>query len=63
MGAWVGVNRRADYIIGEEARNRHLALCPAEPDEVWIGASAPSAIDRAAQLAEGLDRESRPHPR
>ena len=30
-----------------------LALRPAEPDEVWIGASAPPAIDRAARLAEG----------
>ena len=30
-----------------------LALRPAEPVEVWIGASAPPAIDRAAKLAEG----------
>ena len=30
-----------------------LALRPAEPVEVWIGASAPSAIDRASRLAEG----------
>jgi alkanesulfonate monooxygenase SsuD/methylene tetrahydromethanopterin reductase-like flavin-dependent oxidoreductase (luciferase family) len=30
-----------------------LALRPAEPAEVWIGASAPPAIDRAARLAEG----------
>lgn len=30
-----------------------LALRPQEPVEVWIGASAPPAIDRAARLAEG----------
>ena len=30
-----------------------LALRPAEPVEVWIGASAPPAIDRAARLSEG----------
>jgi alkanesulfonate monooxygenase SsuD/methylene tetrahydromethanopterin reductase-like flavin-dependent oxidoreductase (luciferase family) len=31
----------------------NLALRPAEPVEVWIGASAQPAIDRAARLAEG----------
>jgi alkanesulfonate monooxygenase SsuD/methylene tetrahydromethanopterin reductase-like flavin-dependent oxidoreductase (luciferase family) len=31
----------------------HLALRPAEPVAVWIGASAAPAIDRAARLAEG----------
>ena len=30
-----------------------LALRPADPVEVWIGASATPAIDRAAGLAEG----------
>ncbi len=30
-----------------------LALRPAEPVEVWIGASAPPAIDRAARFADG----------
>ena len=30
-----------------------LALRPAEPVEVWIGASAAPAIDRAARLSEG----------
>jgi alkanesulfonate monooxygenase SsuD/methylene tetrahydromethanopterin reductase-like flavin-dependent oxidoreductase (luciferase family) len=30
-----------------------LALRPAEPVEVWVGASAKPAIDRAARLAEG----------
>jgi alkanesulfonate monooxygenase SsuD/methylene tetrahydromethanopterin reductase-like flavin-dependent oxidoreductase (luciferase family) len=30
-----------------------LALQPTEPVEVWIGASEPPAIDRAARLAEG----------
>src|SRR5690349_12125720 len=30
-----------------------LALRPAEPVEVWIGASAAPAIDRTARLAEG----------
>src|ERR1700726_395002 len=37
-----------------------LALRPAEPVEVWIGASAPPAIDRAARLAEGWIASPRP---
>jgi alkanesulfonate monooxygenase SsuD/methylene tetrahydromethanopterin reductase-like flavin-dependent oxidoreductase (luciferase family) len=35
------------------ATQASLALRPAEPVEVWIGASALPAIDRAARLAEG----------
>ena len=33
-------------------REARVALRPAEPVEVWIGASAPPAIDRAARLGE-----------
>jgi alkanesulfonate monooxygenase SsuD/methylene tetrahydromethanopterin reductase-like flavin-dependent oxidoreductase (luciferase family) len=33
--------------------NASLALRPPEPVEVWVGASAPPAIDRTARLAEG----------
>jgi len=33
-------------------REARVALRPAEPAEVWIGASAPPAIDRAARLGE-----------
>ena len=33
--------------------NASLALRPAEPVAVWIGASAPPAIDRAARLGDG----------
>ncbi len=31
-----------------------MALRPAEPVEVWIGAGAPPAIDRAAHLGDGF---------
>ena len=34
-------------------REARVALRPAEPVDVWIGASAPPAIDRAARLGEG----------
>src|SRR6202795_4477378 len=43
------VNSSRRFQIAEAS----LALRPAEPVEVWIGASAPPAIDRAARLAEG----------
>lgn len=31
-----------------------VALLPAEPVEIWVGASAPPAIDRAARLGDGF---------
>lgn len=37
------------YIV----RNARIAPTPKEPVEVWIGASAPAAIDRAARLGDG----------
>ncbi len=46
-GETVSTSRR--FRIAEAS----LSLRPAEPVEVWIGASAPPAIDRAARLAEG----------
>src|SRR5438477_1634154 len=47
VGETVSSSRR--FRIAEAS----LALRPAEPIEVWIGASAPPAIDRAARLADG----------
>jgi alkanesulfonate monooxygenase SsuD/methylene tetrahydromethanopterin reductase-like flavin-dependent oxidoreductase (luciferase family) len=47
VGETVSSSRR--FRIAEAS----LALRPAEPVEIWIGASAPPAIDRAARLAEG----------
>jgi alkanesulfonate monooxygenase SsuD/methylene tetrahydromethanopterin reductase-like flavin-dependent oxidoreductase (luciferase family) len=35
-------------------REARVALRPAEPVDVWIGASAPPAIDRAARLGDGF---------
>ena len=46
-GETVSASRRFRFA---EAR---LALRSAEPVEVWIGASAPPAIDRAARLGDG----------
>jgi len=46
-GETVSASRR--FRIAEAS----LALRPTEPVEVWIGASAAPAIDRAARLAEG----------
>ncbi|MGH7045549.1 MAG: LLM class flavin-dependent oxidoreductase [Stellaceae bacterium] len=43
------VNAARRFRIGQAS----LALRPAEPVEVWIGASAPPAINRAARLGDG----------
>ena len=36
-----------------ELQDACISPCPPEPVEVWIGASAPPAIDRAARLGDG----------
>ena len=36
-----------------DLREARVSPCPPEPVEVWIGASAPPAIDRAARLGDG----------
>src|SRR4051812_5730786 len=43
-------------LAGEDVagvRGAHIAPLPAEPVEVWVGAAAPRAIDRAARLGDG----------
>jgi alkanesulfonate monooxygenase SsuD/methylene tetrahydromethanopterin reductase-like flavin-dependent oxidoreductase (luciferase family) len=39
-------------LAGEEVDGARVAPCPPEPLEVWIGAAAPAAIDRAARLGD-----------
>ena len=40
-------------LMGEEVDGVRIAPVPAESVEVWIGASAPAAIERAARLGDG----------
>ncbi len=51
---WAGETVTTD---GENDRfgltEARISPCPPEPVEVWIGASAPPAIDRAARLGDG----------
>src|SRR5262245_53445957 len=42
-----------DGACGYVFRNARIAPVPTEPVDVWIGASAPAAIDRAARLGDG----------
>jgi alkanesulfonate monooxygenase SsuD/methylene tetrahydromethanopterin reductase-like flavin-dependent oxidoreductase (luciferase family) len=48
----------AGEVVGADGRftfrDARVALRPAEPVEVWIGASAPPSIDRAARLGDGF---------
>src|SRR5262245_40918128 len=41
-------------LAGDEVDGVRIAPVPSEPVEVWIGASADPAIDRAAQLGDGF---------
>src|SRR5215468_1395693 len=47
---WAGETVTASGIVSFDSAR--VALKPAEPVEVWIGATAPPAIDRAAQLGD-----------
>ncbi len=49
-GETVTTDGENDRFGMHEAR---IAPCPPEPVEVWVGASAPPAIDRAARLGDG----------
>ena len=49
-GETVTTGGESDRFGLKEAR---ISPCPPEPVEVWIGASAPPAIDRAARLGDG----------
>ena len=40
-------------LAGEEVDGVRIAPVPAEPVDVWIGATAPAAIERAARLGDG----------
>ena len=40
-------------LAGEEVDGVRIAPVPSEPVDVWIGATAPAAIERAARLGDG----------
>jgi alkanesulfonate monooxygenase SsuD/methylene tetrahydromethanopterin reductase-like flavin-dependent oxidoreductase (luciferase family) len=50
--AHLGVLRR--LLAGDEVEGVRIAPVPTEPLEVWVGAEAPPAIERAAQLGDGF---------